>query len=61
MFLTSKYAALTGERIKSTQPLHRTQKKKKRAEGTPGQMTERTDRTLGRMRGQQDTRTVDRE
>ena len=29
LFLTSKYAALTGERIKSTQPSHRTQKKKR--------------------------------
>ena len=28
LFLTSKYAALTGERILSTQPSHRTQKKK---------------------------------
>ena len=28
LFLTSKYAALTGERSKSTQPSHRTQKKK---------------------------------
>ena len=29
LFLTSRYAALTGERIQSTQPSHQTQKRKK--------------------------------